>query len=177
MRYEYIMLNIYKLNPNAFNPTYATTDSACFDLSACLEGYSSTKGFYKDNEPVTFLCIKDETGIWIRVPSGARVLIPTGMIFDIPQNHSVKIYARSGLSLKRGLALANGVGVVDSDYVEEVFVPIINNSDEEICIKHGDRIAQGELVLVRQAEISYINERPQQKSDRNGGFGSTGVSK
>jgi len=89
----------------------------------------------------------------------------------------VRVYARSGLSTKTGLCLANSVGVIDSDYVEEVFVPIINNSDQMVPLYHGDRIAQAELVLDTRVEPVYILERPRRKTDRDGGFGSTGVSK
>jgi len=169
-------LEIYKMNEKVPQISYGTENSACFDLSACLADRPSVKGFYKNNESVIFFCITDEKGTWIRIPPRARVLIPTGMIFNIPSDHCVKIYPRSGLSLKKGLALANGVGVIDCDYVEEVFVPIINNSEEELTINHGDRIAQGELVFAKQAHFEYIHERPAQKSDRAGGFGSTGVS-
>lgn len=103
------------------------------------------------------------------------MLIPTGLILDIPKNYCVKIYPRSGLSSKKGLNLINCVGIIDSDYVEELMIPVYNNSQERVRIYSGDRIAQGELVVQHQAEFSYLTERPKRKSDRNGGFGSTGV--
>lgn len=170
-------LKIYKMNEMVPTVSYATGEAACFDLAACLADRSSVNGFYPNNEPVIYLCLNDQNGSsHIKIPPRCRVLIPTGMIFDIERNHCVKVYSRSGLSIKKGLAMTNGLGIVDSDYVEEVFVPMINHSDEELVIKHGDRVAQAELCLVNQASLSYIEERPQRKSDRNGGFGSTGVS-
>lgn len=171
-------LKIYRMNPMVPYVAYATEDSACFDLAACLMDRTTVKGFYTSNEAVTYLVLTDNEGKHrIKIPPRGRVLIPTGMIFDIPKDHCVKVYSRSGLSVKKGLAMTNGLGIVDSDYVEEVFVPMINHSDEELVVSHGDRIAQAELVLAKQAQFTYINERPQQKSDRKGGFGSTGVSK
>ena len=171
-------LKIYRMNPLVPSVEYGTNDSACFDLSACLMDRPSVKGFYANNESVVYIVFKDNSGKHcIKIPPRGRILIPTGMIFDIPKGYCVKVYSRSGLSVKKGLAMTNGLGIVDSDYVEEVFVPMINHSDEELVICHGDRIAQAELLLAPQAQVTYINERPQQKSDRNGGFGSTGVSK
>ena len=66
-------------------------------------------------------------------------------------------------------------GIIDADYVEQLFIPIYNNSQERIKIYSGERLAQGELVYQPQATITYINERPHRKSDRDGGFGSTGI--
>ena len=171
-------LKIYRMNPLVPMLSYGTEEAACFDLSACLADRASVKGFDPKNESVAFICLKDEDGTFaVKLPPRYRVLIPTGMIFNIDFKHHVKIWARSGLAIKKGLSMANGVGIVDSDYVEEVFIPMINNSDEELIIKHGDRVAQGELIFNwNQAEFIYIQDRPAQKGNRAGGFGSTGVS-
>lgn len=170
-------LKIYRMNEKVPPLGYATGESACFDLAACLGDRPSVKGFQPNNEAMIFVCLSDDKGVFIRIPPRYRVLIPTGMVFNIDKEHHVKIWARSGLAVKKGLAMANGVGIVDADYTEEVFVPMINNSDEELVIRHADRVAQGELVFNwKQATLTYIQERPGQKGDRNGGFGSTGVS-
>lgn len=168
-------LRVFKMSEKTPNIVYGTESSACFDLSACLADRQSIKGFYANNESVVFICVNDETGTWIRIPPNGRVLVPTGLVLDIPKNHCVKVYPRSGLSVKQGLGLCNSVGIIDSDYVEELFIPIINHSNRELTVKHGDRIAQAELVLSTQAVIDYIEERPKTKTDRVGGFGSTGV--
>lgn len=168
-------LQIYKMWPDSPEIKYGTQNSACFDLSACLR--DTVKCWYGNNQQVIHLTQQDADGKrYIQCPPRARLLIPTGQIFDIPQGYSVRVYARSGLSTKTGLCLANSVGVIDSDYVEEVFVPIINNSDQMVPLYHGDRIAQAELVLDTRVEPVYILERPRRKTDREGGFGSTGVS-
>jgi dUTPase len=79
------------------------------------------------------------------------------------------------VSLKQGLTLINAEGVVDADYVEELFVPLYNASGVAVQLKHGERIAQGELVQCAHYEIVETPTRPTQKTDRAGGFGSTGV--
>lgn len=168
-------LQIYKMFSDVPDIKYATKNSACFDISAYFHYQNSFKTFSKDNKEITLLGIQDETGrAYVELPSEWRMLIPTGLIFDIPINHCVKIYSRSGLSTKKGLNLINSVGIIDADYVEQLFIPIYNNSQERIKIYSGERIAQGELIYQPQAELSYINERPNRKSDRDGGFGSTG---
>ena len=112
---------------------------------------------------------------FIEIPSEWRVLIPTGLIFDIPISCSVRLYARSGLSTKQGLNLINSVGIIDADYIEEVFIPIYNNSLKKIKIYNGDRITQAEMVFNNRAILQYIQDKPISKSNRNGGFGSTGT--
>ena len=71
--------------------------------------------------------------------------------------------------------LINCVGIIDSDYVEQIYIPIYNNSQERVKIYNGDRIAQGEMVFNSRTILNYTSERPSQKGNRSGGFGSTGV--
>jgi dUTP pyrophosphatase len=167
---------IYKMFSDVYDVKYSTANAACFDISAYFSYQNSFKAFTKNNQEITMLGVQDQNkNGYVEVPSEWRILIPTGIIFDIPSNYCIKIYSRSGLSSKKGLNLINSVGIIDSDYVEQLMIPIYNNSQERIKIYSGDRIAQGELVHQPQAEISYITERPSRKSDRNGGFGSTGT--
>jgi dUTP pyrophosphatase len=104
-----------------------------------------------------------------------RTLIPTGLIFDIPKNHVLKVHPRSGMSVKYGIGLANSTGIIDSDYVEELFVPVYNMGDTPITIYHGDRIAQALLEEVKQYTLVERKSRPEQKTERAGGLGSTGT--
>lgn len=169
-------LKIYKLRDTVPDLTYGSDQAACFDISANFYYQNSFKAFAKDNKQIAILGVQDEQGReFVEIPAEWRMLIPTGLILDIPKNYCVKIYPRSGLSSKKGLNLINCVGIIDSDYVEELMIPVYNNSQERVRIYSGDRIAQGELVVQHQAEFSYLTERPKRKSDRNGGFGSTGV--
>ena len=171
------ILNIFKMKDDVSDVKYSTENSACFDISAFIQYQTSVKLYTKDNKLVESLAANDADmkGNYIIIPGEWRCLVPTGLILDIPEDHCVKIYPRSGLSTKKGLNLINCVGIIDSDYVEQLYIPIYNNSQERIKIYNGDRIAQGELAYQPQISINYINERPQRKSDRDGGFGSTGV--
>lgn len=172
-------IQAYKTTPKAFDLKYGTASSSCFDLCACLHKIVDGYGEYND-EVSYYPRPADERNPdgkqQIKIDPHTRVLIPTGYIFDIPEGYSVRVYPRSGQALKKGMALANGVGVVDSDYVEEMYVLLSNTSGEHLYITDGDRIAQAELVLDTRAEIAYIDSRPGKKTDRAGGFGSTGVS-
>lgn len=165
-------LGIFKDDQEAFLPSFATELSACFDLKACL---SPTKVVNKKNALDNInigVSIGPERSVTI-LP-GDRVLVPTGLVLDIPVGYSVRLHPRSGLALNKGITLANAEGVIDADYVDPVFVLLTNTSDQPFVVKHGDRICQGELVKVESVLISEIVDRPQPKSSRDGGFGSTG---
>ena len=126
-----------------------------------------------DNSPTQYTAHASSGGF--ALPLGARALIPTGMIFDIPSGWAVHIYSRSGIALKQGLMLANSVGIIDSDYVAPVFVMVFNPSDRRnININDGDRICQGQMVKLPKY-VLVEGEKPAQKTDRDGGFGSTGA--
>ena len=165
-------LKFFRLVDDISVPQSSTTGSACFDLQAYLRSQSITM-YNKWNEKSTFTA--DQFCVGIRVDPGERVLVPTGLVLDIPQGYSVRIHPRSGLSLKQGLTLVNAEGVIDSDYVEELFIPLYNASGISVQLKHGDRIAQGELVRTELYELVESTTRPERKTDRAGGFGSTGV--
>tara|TARA_B100000085_G_C18450339_1_gene474595 strand:- start:677 stop:970 length:294 start_codon:yes stop_codon:yes gene_type:complete len=97
------------------------------------------------------------------------------MILDIPSGYYVKVHPRSGNALKKGLITANNVGIIDEDYVEECNCIMINISHDTILVEHGDRIAQAEMRRTEHYAIGRINKRPEQKTERDGGFGSTGT--
>ena len=106
---------------------------------------------------------------------GARALVPTGLRVALPEGHEWQIRARSGLALKQGLALVNGVGTIDADYRGPVGVILINLGTGPIQISHGDRIAQAVLVPVIQACFEQSEDLAETERG-TGGFGSTGVS-
>ncbi len=141
-------LKIYKLHENAVMPKFGTLDSACFDISA-----------YGDH----------------KIIGKQRDAIPTGLILDIPKGYSVRIHPRSGLAYKKGINLMNCEGIIDSDYIDELKILLYNTTDICFEISHGDRIAQGELVKTLDYSIEECYTAPNQKTDRIGGFGSTGV--
>jgi len=104
-----------------------------------------------------------------------RVLVPTGLILDIPEDFSVRIHPRSGISYKQGLTLVNGEGVIDADYVDELYIIMYNVSDNGHMVNNGDRIAQAEMVQKEKYVLWEIFQKPSQKSERDGGMGSTGI--
>ncbi len=163
-------LKMYKVHPNIKLPIHHTSQSACFDLAFQGSGKSEIKGFSSMNKPVSRIYKGSLT-----ISPGDRILVPTGLILDIPQGYSVRVHARSGMSLKQGLVLANAEGVIDSDYTEELMVLLHNISENSITINDGDRVAQAELVQNIEYVIEQTAVRPIPKTNRTGGFGSTGV--
>lgn len=170
-------LKIYKLKPDVPDLKYATEYAACMDLSAYLKFNSSIKCYSTDNKEIEVLVSQDKDGNnYIEIPSNWRVLIPTGLIFEIPPDTHLKIHPRSGLSTKKGLNLINCTGIIDEDYREHLYVPLFNNSLEKLKIYNGDRIAQIEVAHTIRTLVLQTGERPPKKGDRDGGFGSTGIS-
>ena len=141
-------VHVKKLHPLAKLPTYGSVEAAGADLYACLE------------EPVT-------------VEPGQSVFVPTGIALEVPVGCAGLIYARSGLACKRGLAPANKVGVIDSDYRGQVVVVLHNHGAVAQSVEHGERIAQ--LVITPVLTPPYEEVQDLTQSDRGaGGFGSTG---
>jgi dUTP pyrophosphatase len=163
-------LGVFKCDPMARLPTRATSHSACWDLYACLP----------EGTRITTICsyggTKHRTVIQdkFEVFPGERVLIPTGLIFQIPESWSLRLHVRSGISFKKGLTLVNGEGVVDADYTQQTFASMINLGDIACVIAHGERIAQMELVPVHEFHMQELSSAPDPVSERAGGFGSTG---
>lgn len=167
-------MNIYRVRENANIPKFATKGSACFDVSAVLSDGERIKAYNPLNKKVDIIAKKISGEIAIQVYPSYRVLVPTGLIFDIPENHVLKMYVRSSVATKKGLTLANNVGIIDSDYVDESFVILFNNSDSLVTITHGERLAQCMLEPINSYTIEETDVRPGQKTDRTGGIGSTG---
>lgn len=141
-------IHVKKLRPNAILPTYGSTEAAGADLYACLDA------------DVTIL-------------PGQTVLIPTGLAMEIPAGCAGLIYARSSLGVKRDLAPANKVGVIDSDYRGEFMVALHNHGSREQIICNADRIAQLLITPVFTPGFTEVCELSD--TDRGeGGFGSTG---
>ena len=142
------MLKMKKLRENAKVPQYATSGSAGLDLSACID------------EPLT---LKPQE----------RALVPTGLAVEIEAGKVGLVFARSGISIKKGIALSNGVGVIDSDYRGEICCGLINLSNGVYVIQPGDRIAQMVITPYFCEEIMEVSELDETKR-ADGGFGSSG---
>lgn len=142
-------INVKKLDERAILPTYGSERAAGADLYACM------------SEPV---CIEP----------GETVFIHTGLAMEIPEGFAGLIFARSGLASKRGLAPANKVGVVDSDYRGEFMVAVHNHSSEKQTVEPGERIAQ--LVITPYITGSFhVVDELENTVRGEGGFGSTGT--
>ena len=142
-----IDVKITKLNKNATIPTYGSEYAAGADLYACID------------KPIVIK--KRET-----------VFVPTGLSMEIPEGMAGLIYARSGLACKKGLAPANKVGVVDSDYRGEIIVALHNHSKENYELQNGERIAQ--MVFTPYYMATFKEEKLSSTKRGTGGFGSTG---
>lgn len=110
----------------------------------------------------------------IVIKPGKRVLVPTGLYMEIPKGCEAQIRARSGLAIRNGITMINGIGTIDSDYRGEIKIPLVNLGDESFVIKNGDRIAQ--MVISRYETVSWEKVSEVGETIRgNGGFGHTGV--
>ena len=144
-----VQVNLKKLNEGAIVPSYGTDYAAGADLYACIDEIT-------EFEP------------------GETRLIPTGLAMEIPIGYAGLIYARSGLASKRGLAPANKVGVIDSDYRGEIMVALHNHSTEPQTIEPNERIAQLVITPYIQAAFNEVDELSDTVRGE-GGFGSTGT--
>jgi dUTP pyrophosphatase len=167
-------MNVYKVNERAEVPEYATAGSACFDIKACISNGQRLRSYNAFNKEMQIVVkgVGNNPNSF-QLPPGIRVLVPTGLIFDIPEKHVMKMYIRSSQALKKGLTMVNGVGIIDSDYVEESFMMLENVSDSMALIEHGERIVQCLIEKTLRTKIVETTDKPGIKTDRDGGFGST----
>ena len=141
-------IRVKKLHPNAKLPSYGSCEAAGADLYACLDA------------PVT-------------IAPGEIFWVPTGIALEVPKGCAGLVYARSSMGAKRGLAPANKVGVVDSDYRGEIRVVLLNHSKLPQTLEPGERVAQFVITPVLQPQYECVEELSD--TDRGeGGFGSTG---
>ena len=171
-------LKFYKLNEQAQLPAFATKQSACFDLYANLvvnENVQYYNSLTTKELPRRVSFDINSNRPYLQINNMERMLIPTGLIADIPEGFSVRLHSRSGLAFKQGVYLANCEGIIDSDYVDPIFAMVTNISNVPTRIYDGDRICQGELVRCEKYTLNESDEAPTQKTDREGGFGSTGT--
>lgn len=176
VRSEDLELGVFRMHNDVPEIKHATLGSACFDVAAYLPDGKIVNFYNSFNEKKSTVSrnFTAYSVIGIALDPGMRALIPTGLIFDIPSGYSVRMHPRSGISFKSGITLTNSEGVIDSDYVEEVFVSVRNISDKRVIIANGERIAQAELIKNVEYSIINLSKSPDQKTTRTGGFGSTG---
>jgi dUTP pyrophosphatase len=140
-------VKIRRLDPTVPLPSYGTDESAGFDLAAAHD---------------------------VTIAPRSIALVRTGLVVEVPSGHFLAIFARSSTPLKRGLLVANGVGVVDPDYcgpTDEVMIQVLNITDADVAVKRGDRLAQG--ILLAAPRVSW-QEVQDLRAAARGGFGATG---
>ncbi|HVW03352.1 MAG TPA: dUTP diphosphatase [Vicinamibacterales bacterium] len=140
-------MRITRLHDHVALPAYQTSGAAGFDLAASVA---------------------------MTVQPGEVTLVPTGLVIEVPAGHMLGVFARSSTPLKRGLMVANGVGIVDSDYcgpTDEIKIEVFNFTSSPVEIRPGDRLAQGVIMPYVRAEWS---ESAAPARQARGGFGSTG---
>ena len=140
-------LRIRRLHPHVTLPQYGTAGAAAFDLALSQD---------------------------VTLAPGEVRLVPTGLVIEVPDGMFLAVFARSSTPLKKGLMVANGVGVVDSDYCgpnDEIKIPILNITSQPVQLVTGDRIAQGIILPSPRVEWDEVGEI---RSDSRGGFGATG---
>jgi len=144
-------VKVKRLNPKALLPAYQTEHAAAMDVHACLDAAMTL-------QPLE------------------RAMVPTGLAFEIPEGYEMQVRARSGLSIKHGLTMVNGVGTIDADYRGELHILMINLGQEPFVIEPDMRVAQ--LLVTRYEKVSLQLTETLSETDRGeGGFGSTGFDK
>lgn len=141
------MLKVKKLHKDAIIPKYQTAGAACFDIST-----NNDFEVYLGQDAKTF---------------------PTGLSFEVPENHVMLVFSRSGHGFKNDIRLANCVGVIDSDYRGELKVKLTNDTMNDYVVAPFERIAQAMILPVKQFEILEVEELTETERG-NGGLGSTG---
>lgn len=144
-----IGIEVVKLRSDAVLPVYQTAGAAGADLHACID------------EPIVLKPLE-------------RCIIPTGLAMAIPEGYEVQIRARSGMSIKHGITMVNGIGTIDADYRGEVGVLVINLSQDAFTIEPGMRIAQMVVAKYDVAEWSVVESLPETERGA-GGYGSSGT--
>ena len=140
-------LKIKRLDSTISLPAYGTDEAAGFDLAAA----------------------RDTT-----VRARQIALVPTGLVIEVPTGHCLGIFARSSTPLKRGLMVANGVGIIDPDYAgptDEVMIQVLNITDSDVHVRRGDRLAQGIILPAPRVTWDEVGEI---REATRGGFGATG---
>jgi dUTP pyrophosphatase len=171
-----LQVEIFLMHDGAKFPEYGTDLSSCFDLSFCPDPNDPVVTFYDSG---SFRGARSVISNALRIEPGDRMLVPTGIILKLcpeydPADYSIRLHPRSGLSLKKGLILANSEGVVDVDYQEEIFAMMTNIGRVSQYIEVGERICQAEIVQNVRPLFLLAKQKPEKIANRSGGFGSTG---
>lgn len=190
-----VQLNYFKLYADAKEPYKAHYNDACYDVFAYIKNTKHLKTTYSVAKTTTSPMMADLTIVkheevrdvlpilgeeddsYVMLPANSSTIIPTGIIYGIPQGYRIDVKARSGRAAKYRQYLTNSVGTIDSGYPDQLYVMLTNASAESCKLVHNDKIAQFSLEVVLPVELNevYSNQDVQQGIFlRGGGLGSTG---
>jgi dUTP pyrophosphatase len=177
-------VKIKRIREGAIVPKYQTEGAACFDVHAVLNEenpkYKNTEMVWRGGHGLTTddmyqSAIPCEPHILI--PPMSQAIIPTGLVFQLPEGYYLDIRPRSGLAAKKCITITNSPGTLDEDYFDELYIILFNLSSENFMVKQGDRIAQCKVEKVERVEFDEVKELDTETIYRNrgGGLGSTGI--
>jgi dUTP pyrophosphatase len=174
-----MILKYYKLHDDVITPKQATKGSVCFDIffyikdGVIINSHFPKYDIIKRNHYSDIEQFQIKDGV-CTLPSWKTHLIPTGLVFDIPVGYHLKLYERSSTCLKTNYQLANKIGIIDSDYKEELFIPI-KSKDKSCIIICNDNVARFQIELCKSTNVvlQSIKRKPKRITNRKGGFGST----
>lgn len=158
---------------NNLLPKYETPQSAGLDVRADFSRVTPQNPIKIFGEGEIIFKGEGHATTMLRLEPGSRALIPTGLFTAIPEGYEIQVRPRSGLALKKGVELSNSPGTIDADYRSEIGVILKNGGLDTIWIEDGERICQ--FVLNKVERIDWNIVESLDKTERNGGFGSTGT--
>ena len=168
-------LKFFKHDSEVISPNFATKESACFDVHSFFRNQILSLWLDDRDDKQGRPTRQGSDGRWYAlIYPNERMLIPTGLTLDIPKGYSVRLHVRSSVALKKGLLLANSTGIIDSDYVDPLYFMLVNTGNTARQVLSDERYVQAELIKTLNHSLEEISEAPEQKTDREGGFGSTG---
>lgn len=154
-------------------PQYETAGAAGLDIRVDLSHVTPDNGIKVFGDAEVIWSGEGHSIPMIRLAPMSRALVPTGLFVAIPEGYQMSLRPRSGISIKQAITLINAVGLIDSDYRNEIMVPVINLNTEDVFIEDGERICQALLEPVYHIEWNKVDSLDE--TERKGGFGSTGV--
>lgn len=167
-------MKVSLINLSPFNaPQYETSQSAGLDVRADFSRVTPQNPIKIFGEGEVLFKGDSHQKTMLRLEPGSRALIPTGLFTAIPEGYEIQVRPRSGLALKQGVELSNSPGTIDADYRSEIGVILKNGGLDTIWIEDGERICQ--FVLNKVERIDWNIVESLDKTERNGGFGSTGI--
>ena len=169
-------MKVSLINLSPFNaPKYETPQSAGLDVRADFSRVTPQNPIKIFGEGEILFKGDSHQKTMLRLEPGSRALIPTGLFTAIPEGYEIQVRPRSGLALKKGVELSNSPGTIDADYRSEIGVILKNGGLDTIWIEDGERICQ--FVLNKVERIDWNIVESLDKTERNGGFGSTNLDK